>query len=177
MAKNTTTIAERAIHVEGLAEIQRGLGRVSKELTKETRAGFKAIADHVVGIAQQRMPWRSGEAAKSLKPRGTNAGATIRFPGGGQESFTRAGAVGGKSSSQKGGYYPWLDFGGTTGRGRVSAGGHERARVAGGVKREVIKGGRYLYPAIGEAGDFIGDAAGDIIERVFKREQFKVEGG
>ncbi len=177
MAKNKTIIAERAIHVEGLAEVQRGLGRVSKELTKETRKGFKRIAEHVVGIAQQRMPFRSGEAAKSLKPRGTNAGAAVGFPAGGPESFTPAGAMGGMSSSQKAGYYPWLDFGGTTGRGRVKAGSHERAAARGSANRPLVKGGRFLYPAIAESSEFIGDEAGVIIERVFEREQFKVEGG
>ncbi len=35
----------------------------------------------------------------------------------------------------KASYYPWLDFGGRVGRGRA-------------VVRPVVKGGRYIYPAI-----------------------------
>ncbi len=141
-----------SVQVRGIPELVRAFKAVDSELPKELRKRFKAVADHVVGVAQQRMPFVSGTAARSLKPRATQKGAGIAFPGGGPGSAT-----------DKAAYYPWLDFGGTTGRGHS-------------IKRGRIKEGRYLYPAIGESKRYIGDATDDAIEETVKDARFTTTG-
>ena len=123
------------------------------------RVHMKDIADHVVGVAQQRMPFRTGEAAKSLKPRATQRGAGIAFPQGGAPW-----------RGEKADYYPWLDFGGSTGRGHV-ANGHNG--YGGSIVRPIVKGGRYLYPAIAESKDFIESNMNAAIEFVAKKAGFE----
>jgi hypothetical protein len=165
------------VEVTGLRELQGAFKQLEGNLPKELRVSFKALADHVVGVAQQRMPYISGEAAKSLRPRATQRGASIAFPAGGRPW-----------QGEVGGYYPWLDFGGTTGRGRVAAGGytnakgkfvnsHAKATRGGAINRPVIKGGRYLYPAIAASADFLTTGVDHSIESVAKHAGFDTREG
>jgi hypothetical protein len=164
------------LRVTGLKEVQGAFRQVDLDLPKELRLHLKDIADHVVGIAQQRMPHIEGEAQKSLKPRATQKGAGIAFPSGGPDSWA-PGMGGSKGRGEKGAYYPWLDFGGTTGRGRVSAGGHQRASARGNANRPLVKGGRYLYPAIGESKGYIEEQVLAAVEVVAERAKFEVRKG
>lgn len=150
-----------SVRVTGVAEFSRALKGVDTNLPKELRLEFKGVAEHVIGVAQQRMPFRTGEAAKSLKPRATQRGAGIAFPAGGRPW-----------KGVKADYYPWLDFGGTTGRGRVAGSGHEKAKVGGAIVRPVIKGGRYLYPAIAESRQFIEDAVDAAVKKLAAEADF-----
>lgn len=140
------------VEVRGLRELQGAFKAVDSDIPKSLRIAMKAIADHVVGEAQQKMPFISGEAAHSLKPRATQRGAGIAYPGGGPGS-----------GKDKGAYYPWLDFGGRTGRKRS-------------ITREVIKGGRFLYPAIAESKQYIEDHVNEAVEDAAKRAGFEVRG-
>ena len=77
-------------------------------------------------------------------------------------SLSRVARIAGKF-----GFYPWLDFGGSTGRGH-------RVGVpwTGSIKRALVKGGRYVYPTIEEARADIEDQVGDVLiglasERVY----------
>ena len=143
--------------VRGIPELSRALKAVDADLYKALRLGMKAIADHVVGIAQQRMPYVTGTAARSVRPRATAKGAAIAFPRGADQ--------GGAD------YYPWLDFGGSTGRG------HKVGQAwSGSIIRDTPKGGRYVYPAIAESRDYIGRTAYDLIEDVARRNGFGTEG-
>lgn len=147
----------KGVHVTGIPELARALKSVDKDLYRELRLGMKGIADHVVGVAQQKMPYRTGTAAGSLRPRATAKGAAIAFPGG-EDTGPRD-------------YYPWLDFGGTTGHG------HQIGRAgSGSVVRPIIKGGRYLYPSIAESRDEIGERTYDLIEKVARNNGFEVRG-
>lgn len=150
---------ETRVEVRGLRDLSRAFKQVDADLPKELRDEMKAIADHVVGVAQQRMPFRTGTAARSLKPRATQRGAGIAFPGGGDRG--------------KAAYYPWLDFGGTTGRGHVSN-GHNG--YGGSITRQRIAGGRYLYPAIAESKGYIAEAVDDAVVKVAKGAGFEVRG-
>lgn len=60
-------------------------------------------------------------------------------------------------------HFPWLEFGGAVGRNRS-------------VRRELVPDGRWIYPTIAEAGDEIGQAAGDAVESVARRAGFEVRG-
>ena len=150
------------VRVRGLEETQRAFRQIQHRAPPGLAKSMKAIADHVVGVAQQRMPFRTGEAAKSLKPKGTAKGAGISFPAGGAPW-----------RGVKADYYPWLDFGGTTGKGHV-ANGHNG--FGGSVKRSSPKGGRYLYPAIGESTAFISDETDKALKRVFIDAGFETKG-
>jgi hypothetical protein len=144
------------VEVIGLRELTTALRQVDKALAKDLRGAFKAIADHVVGVAQQRMPFGSGTAAKSLKPRSTDRGATINFPRGGPGS-----------RDDKAAYYPWLDFGGSVGRGRKPG-----VAWSGSITRDAIPGGRYLYPAIGESREYIATEVDKAIGEIARKAGF-----
>lgn len=63
----------------------------------------------------------------------------------------------------KAAYLPWLDFGGRVGRHKS-------------VKRPVIKGGRYLYPAITDNMHDVEEKVAKAIDTITSRYGFKVEG-
>lgn len=150
------------VKVTGLREVQAAFKQVDAALPKELRLRMKDIASHVVGVAQQRMPFESGEAARSLKPRATQRGAGIAFPQGGTPW-----------RGVKADYYPWLDFGGSTGKGHV-ANGHNG--YGGSVKRTIVKGGRFVYPAIADSREYIAEELDKGIVDVAQRAQFETDG-
>lgn len=143
-----------SVKVTGLRELAGAFKAVDANLPKEMRAGFLGIAEHVVSVVQQRMPFRTGRAASSVKPRATAKGASI--------------AAGGTKAP----YYPWLDFGGSVGRGHVSG-----QAWSGAIKRDAPKGGRYIYPAIGEERDEIAAAVDAAVEHVSRQAGFDLTEG
>lgn len=150
-------MANMGVHVTGIPELSRALKAVNADAYKGLRLAMKGIADHVVGIAQQRMPYRTGTAADALRPRATAKGAGIAFPRGGDRG--------------KPDYYPWLDFGGSTGRGHVVG-----QAGSGSITRDRVQGGRYLYPAIAGSTKYIEHGASEVIERAAKTNGFEVRG-
>jgi hypothetical protein len=123
---------DTSVKVRGIRELSRAFKDVDAALPRDLKTSFLRVAQRVVGLAQQRMPYKSGKAAGSVKARASSRGASIAF--------------GGTAAP----YMPWLDFGGSVGRG------HKKGVAwSGSVKREWrgIPGGsgRYIYPAISEA--------------------------
>lgn len=110
---------EPKVSIKGLAEFSRGLKKLDSEAPKQLRIGLNAAADLLIDKTRPQIPVKTGAARASLKARSTRTSARI--------------AVGGKKAS----YYPWLDFGGKTGR-------------KGSVVRPFYKAGRYLYPTLGK---------------------------
>lgn len=108
---------EARIRIVGLAEFNRSLRRLDKALPKALKVALNGAADLVITEARKDIPRRSGKAAASLKAASTRTSVRIK--------------VGGNRAP----YYPWLDFGGRTGRRKK-------------VVRPFIKTGRYLYPAL-----------------------------
>lgn len=131
----------------GVAEYLTALRKVAPEAKKELSTDLKAIGKMVVTDAQGEMSFKrpTGRARRAYKVK----------------VVTRRGFEGVEIS--EGGtvapYLPWLDFGGSVGRGRkstarVSLHGGGRVTVkrvgsrgTGSVVRPYIKEGRYLYPA------------------------------
>lgn len=105
------------IAVEGLAEFNRALRRLDKDAPKALRTVNNSAADLLISRTRPEIPRRTGAAAGSLKARSTRTSVRI--------------AVGGRQAP----YYPWLDFGGRTGRRRS-------------VVRPFYREGRYLYPTL-----------------------------
>ena len=114
-------VSRDAVHVEGLAELRKALAYVDKDLPKNLRKKLIPIAQKVAERARQGMPVRSGRAKASVK--GSVSGNNVYVQGG-------KGTVP---------YYGWLDFG-----GRLKPVGDRHNTQM----RPVIRGGRYLYPAI-----------------------------
>lgn len=85
------------ISVDGLTKFSRALKKIDTDAPKELRAELKTIADVLVDETRPQIPKRTGNAARSLKPRATRN--TVKI------------SVGGTKAP----YYPWLDFGGRTG--------------------------------------------------------------
>jgi hypothetical protein len=111
-------VTEQKISVTGLADFNRSLRRLDSEAPKGLRLALNAAAGTLIDATRPEIPRRTGAAAKSLVVRSTRTSARV--------------GVGGKRAP----YYPWLDFGGRTGRKRS-------------VKRPFIREGRYLYPTLG----------------------------
>ena len=104
------------IRIDGLAAFSRNLKKISDDAPKKLRLALNEAADVVVADAVRRVPRRSGRAAASVKARSTRT--AVRISGGGNRAP----------------YYPWLDFGGRTGRKRS-------------VRRAFLPDGRYIYAA------------------------------
>lgn len=81
-------------------------------------------------------------------------------------SYKPRGGVKGAAIAYGGGkapYAPWLDFGGRVGKARS-------------VKRPIVKGGRYLYPAIADNMEDVQAKVAEAISDITGRYGFKVEG-
>lgn len=110
-------MAEKAIRVEGLDEFRRGLRKLDSDLPKGLRVALNDCATFLIERTRPQIPRRTGAAANSLRARSSQSAVRI--------------AVGGRRAP----YYPWLDFGGKTGKNRS-------------VDRPFYKEGRYLYPTL-----------------------------
>lgn len=102
------------IKIDGLAAFTRSLRKLDADAPKALRVAMNDAAQVVVDWARPRVPRRSGRAARSLRVAST--GKAVRVRAGGARAP----------------YYPWLDFGGRTGRGRA-------------IRRPFRREGRYLW--------------------------------
>lgn len=107
------------VGVQGLNEFSRSLKRIDAELPKLLRVAMNGAADLLIRGAKPKIPRRTGRAADSLKAKSTRTAVRV--------------GVGGNKAP----YYPFLDFGGSTGRNNS-------------VKRPFYREGRYLYPTLRE---------------------------
>lgn len=105
------------VAVEGLDEFRRALRALGKDGPKALRLTLNDGAELVLGRARPKVPSRTGNARASMKVRSSQTAVRV--------------AVGGKKAP----YYPWLDFGGKTGR-------------ADSAVRPFYTDGRYLYPTL-----------------------------
>lgn len=132
------------IEVKGLAEFSRGLRRLDQEAPKGLRIALNGAADLLISETVRVIPKRTGAAARSLKARSTRTSARV--------------AIGGKRAP----YYPWLDFGGRTGRRRS-------------VQRPFIKEGRYLFPTLVRVSPKIADHLDEALTEVARKSGLVVD--
>lgn len=137
----------KTIQVKGLKELRSTLRGIDKELGPELRKGLNEVAEIVLDTARPLVPTRTGKARASLK-----AGSTEK-------------AVQIKAGGAKVGYWGWLDFGGSVGKGR-KGGGKKAPTAPGSVKRPFIMGGRYIYPTMARKRDEIEEKFYEVIDRV-----------
>lgn len=144
-----------AVQVRGLREVQSAFRKVDKGIPKGFREEFMGIARTVAADAAGRVPSVTGRAAGSIKPRASQRGAGIAF--------------GGRAAP----YLPWLDFGGSTGKGHRPGVGW-----SGSVKRDwlgrPVGEGRYVYPAIADNRERIEQAAEEAVMNVAAKAGFEV---
>lgn len=138
------------VEVKGLAELGRAFKQVDVELPNALKAALKGIAEGVAGVARGKVPHKSGDAAGSIVARSTTRGAGIAFGG------------------SKAPYLPWLNFGGTTGKG------HQRGPGQGSIHRDSPKPDRYIYSAIHEAREETAKEVEAAIIGVARSEGFEV---
>jgi hypothetical protein len=160
------TIAPTHVELRGLDQLAKDFKAIDTGLPKQLQIEFKEISAFVVDRARRKMPRISGVLQGSIRPVATSHSAGISRPTGGDRT--------------KGAYYPWMDFGG----GRPDARGvtatspiaHERS-TTGKFRRPVVKGGRYLYPAIAESTEEIGAAADLAVVKVARAAGWEAERG
>ncbi len=144
-------MASPLVRVAGIREAARAFRRVDKDIPKSLRAEFLPIAERVAAATRGRIPSVSGRAEASVRPRASQRGAAIAF--------------GGTAAP----YLPWLDFGGSVGRGKVSG-----RPWSGSVKRDMPRGGRYVYPTIEDHRSDIEHAAEEAVVNVARANGFEV---
>lgn len=105
------------IGVKGLADFSKALRKLDKDAPKGLRLALNEGADLLAGTARPLFPRKSGAAQRTVKAKSTRTSARV--------------SIG--SSRVK--YVPWLDFGGSVGRGKS-------------VHRPFVKEGRYLFPTL-----------------------------
>lgn len=105
------------VSIEGLTELNRSLRRLDSEAPKALRLALNTSADALVRKIQAQIPKRKGKAAASVKTASTRTEVRIRFGG------------------PRAPYYPWLDFGGRTGKLKKTV-------------RPFYREGRYIYPTL-----------------------------
>jgi hypothetical protein len=131
------------IAIKGLAEFSRALGKFDKDRAKLIRTANNSAADILIKKTVPVIPRKTGAAANSLTARSTRTSVRI--------------AVGGTKAP----YYPWLDFGGKTGRNKS-------------VVRPFYKSGRYLYVQLGKNKDAIAYAQLDALADVARGSGLEV---
>lgn len=85
------------IKVQGLAEFNRNLRRLDKDLPKALRLAHNEAAQIIVDWAKPKVPRKSGRAAGSVKAKSTRTESRVQ------------------GGSKRAPYYPWLEFGGRVG--------------------------------------------------------------
>lgn len=103
------------LKIAGLRDLQAALKSMDGESQKLLRLTLNEAAETVAAGARRRVPTKTGRARGSVKAASSQREARV------------------KAGSAKAPYFPWLDYGGRTGRNRS-------------VSRPFVKTGRYLYP-------------------------------
>lgn len=128
------------VQVRNLREITAAMKAANDGVPGRLKEYLLPVAQDVARVAAARVPRDTGAAAGTVTARATQRGAGVSFGG------------------AKAPYFPWLDFGGSTGRGHVP-----RKAGSGSVKRAMPLGGRYVYPAIEDSRDRIERGAMDAV--------------
>lgn len=137
------------VQIRGLRELSTAFKRVDVEIAKQLRVEFGEIARNIVGIARPRVPVRTGRAASSIKPRSAQRGAGV--------------ALGGARAE----YMPWLEFGGSVGRGHIPRAG------GGAIKRPYLgHDGQYVVQAVKDERDETQAAAFAAVEHAARSAGF-----
>lgn len=156
-------MADKSVSVDarGLKELAASLKSAGDMMPHELRNALLGIAKEVRDVAAQRMPWKTGAAARSVRASATPQGASV--------------SEGGPTAP----YVPWLDFGGSVGRGhrpgvQWSGSVPKNARLTNWYgKPSGI--GRVIYPAVVEEKSAIIDGTFEAVDRVMREAGYTRE--
>ena len=123
------------IKIAGLRDFQKALKDMDGESQKKLRLVLNQAADVVVDRARPLIPHDGGTAKASLKAQSSQREVRV------------------KAGGAKASYYPWLDFGGSVGRGHIP-----RKAGSGAIKRPFRSKGRYIYPSYEKSRNQVHDA-------------------
>jgi hypothetical protein len=132
---------ESAVRVEGLREFRASLKALGDGSEKKLRSTLNDAGEIVVDHTKPWVPSVTGRARGSLKLASTQANARVKMGG------------------SKAPYVPWLDFGGTNGRG---------------VQRRFFSEGRYLWRTLGKQHDAIAEALNTSLIGLIKESGLEV---
>ena len=132
------------VKVQGLEDFRRTLRSMDRRFGIELREGLNDIAGIVVREAGPRYPRRTGKLAASVKARSTQREARVQ--------------VGTPARTP---YAGWIDFGGVI-RHRGAKHTHTAPHE---IRRPVVQGGRYLYPAAAARKSDVNRRAEEVLER------------
>lgn len=144
------------VRVTGLREFETALKTLEGDLPKYLRSSLKLIGNIVYEPAHRRIPRRTGRTAKSARLSVTARRVSIK--------------AGGEIAP----WFPWLDFGGSTGRGH-------RPRVAwsGAIKRTWMGAprgsGRYFWKSFKDHHQEIQDRLEILLADVARRAGLQVD--
>lgn len=128
-----------------LRKLNAQLKEIEPNLQKEFKAEMKDVVTKAAFRIGLRFPFRTGRASRSVKAGQTTSATYIKMGG----SYAP--------------YAPWLDFGGVL---KPTGDRHNMQ------SREVIAGGRYLYPGIADTRKEVEKEMGKVIDRAAKRSGF-----
>jgi len=134
--------------IVGLRELRNSMRMAEGGTQHALQVRLKEVATEVASAVAGKVPaGPTGRAAASVRAVATTERATV---------------IGGGPRAP---YFPWLDFGGSTGRGH-----RDHVADSGAVKRPWFGRnglgdgeGRYIYPTVREMHDVIVDAAGEAV--------------
>lgn len=118
------------------------LAAIEPNLQKELAGELKDVAETVAVRVRARMPSRTGRARSSVKSGANRTGAYVQE---GRKAVP---------------YVPWLDFGGVL----KPVGGRHNT-----IRRDRVKGGRYLYPEINRQQDEVERGAQDAVQSALRK--------
>src|SRR5258705_3090786 len=107
-------MSSSTIKVVGLNQFRKGPRGIDRGVPRTVRVALNGVAEVLIGAPRPKIPHLTGAAAASLRAQSSQSEARI--------------SVGGAKAP----YYPWLDFGGRTGRKKS-------------VVRPFFSEGRYIY--------------------------------
>ena len=141
------------IKVKGLREFQASLKEMDGESQKLLRVVLNKAADVVVKVAQGKASRDTKRGAASIKASSSQREAKVK--GGGAKLP----------------WYPFMDFGGSVGRGHIP-----RKADSGAIKRPFYAAkGRYIYKAYHETKDEVHDVLVKELIQLAKDSGFDVE--
>lgn len=136
-------VVEARIEIRGIRELSAGFHQLEGNIPRAMKTRMRSEGQRIADRAAGGLPHVTGRAAGSIKPVASAQGVGISF--------------GGASAP----YEPWLDFGGSVGRG-------------GATKLPFVQGGRYVYPAISAEGAGLEKAGEDAVADAAKGAGFEV---
>lgn len=115
------------VRVDGIRELNKALRDIDRGAARELRVALRSVADAVIAKTKPKVPYLTGSARSSYRARTVTGGAAVAF------------------GNARTPYTPWLEYGGSVGRGH-----RPRRANSGSVKRPRVEEGRYLYPTLRE---------------------------